>query len=151
MEKLLSRIHDNFDPPSTSQEVEGVDGMCVIFKLGSPHSASSRSTSWASRTSTKGGGSSLSGGAGNAASFRERANRNAEIRSLHHHVFDTPLVLAAVSWAGLAVVAAEPILPYHIVVLVKKPLEGADHHLLLPESLREIVRRSPFRTDRPTV
>ncbi len=29
---LLGKIHDNFDPPFSLQEVEWVDGMCVMFK-----------------------------------------------------------------------------------------------------------------------
>ena len=30
--KVLGRVHDTFDPPATPQEVEWLDGMCVLFR-----------------------------------------------------------------------------------------------------------------------
>lgn len=30
--RILGRVHDKFSPPSSAQEVEWVDGMCVMFK-----------------------------------------------------------------------------------------------------------------------
>jgi SAM-dependent methyltransferase len=79
--------------------------------------------------------------------FRERAARNAEFRSLHHHVFDTRLVVDAVFHAGFELVAAEGLKPYHIVVLARKPLAGAAARPLNRDALREALRMSPFQSD----
>jgi hypothetical protein len=37
--RLLGRVHDNFNPPSMLQEVEWLDGMCVMFKREALHVA----------------------------------------------------------------------------------------------------------------
>jgi len=87
-------------------------------------------------------------GAGDAAKFRERAARNAEFRSLQHHVFDMRLVVDAVFRAGFEVVAAEGLEPYHIVVLARRPLAGAAAHPFDEDALREALRTSPFPSDR---
>jgi SAM-dependent methyltransferase len=80
--------------------------------------------------------------------FRERAERNAEFRSIHHHVFDTRLAVAGVLHAQFELVAAEPLEPYHIVVLARKPLEGVAAGPFDQDALREALRKSPFRSDR---
>jgi SAM-dependent methyltransferase len=80
--------------------------------------------------------------------LRERMERNAEFRSLHHHVFDTRLVVKVVEKAGLVVSAVEPLEPYHVVVLARKLLPGAATRSFSDEALREILRKSPFKTDR---
>ena len=87
-------------------------------------------------------------GVTDTAMFRERAERNAEFRSLHHHVFDMRLALAAPMHAGFALLAAEGLEPYHIVVLARKPQEGAAASPLEEEALREALRTSPFQSDR---
>jgi SAM-dependent methyltransferase len=83
--------------------------------------------------------------------FRERANRNAEFRSIHHHVFDTRLAADAVSHAGFELLAVEPLEPYHIVILARKPLEGVAVRPFDGDALREILRKSPFQSDRQSV
>jgi hypothetical protein len=83
-----------------------------------------------------------------AGKFRERAERNAEFRSLHHHVFDTRLVADAVFHAGFELVAAEGLVPYHIVALARKPLEGAAARPIDEDALQEALRTSPFQSDR---
>lgn len=80
--------------------------------------------------------------------LRERMERNAEFRTLHHHVFDTRLVVKVVEKAGLAVSAVEPLEPYHVVVLARKPLPGAASRAFPDQALREILRKSPFKIDR---
>jgi GT2 family glycosyltransferase len=35
--RLLGRVHDNFNPPAMPQEVEWLDGMCVMFKREALH------------------------------------------------------------------------------------------------------------------
>jgi len=80
--------------------------------------------------------------------FRERAERNAEFRSLHHHVFDTRLAVDAVFHAGFEPVAAEGLEPYHTVVLARKPLDGIAARPFQEDALREALRTSPFQSDR---
>jgi SAM-dependent methyltransferase len=87
-------------------------------------------------------------GVADAAAFRERASRNAEIRSLHHHVFDTRLAVAAVGLGGFEVVAVEPLAPYHIVVVARKPGTGDVVRPATDSLLSAALRGSPFRTDR---
>jgi len=82
-----------------------------------------------------------------AHAFRERARRNAEFRSLHHHVFDTRLVVSAVLHAGFEVVTAEPLQPYHVVVIARKPLNGIAAGPFDEEAFREVLRNSPFPAD----
>jgi hypothetical protein len=87
-------------------------------------------------------------GVTDAGAFRERAERNAEFRSLHHHVFDTRLAVDAVFYAGFELVTVEPLEPYHIVVLARRPQAGAAARPLDEEALREALRTSPFQSDR---
>jgi SAM-dependent methyltransferase len=87
-------------------------------------------------------------GAPDAGKFRERAERNAEFRSLHHHVFDTRLVVEVVFHAGFELLAIDPLEPYHIVALARKPRAGTAVRRFEEDALRETLRRSPFPSDR---
>lgn len=87
-------------------------------------------------------------GVTDAGMFRERAERNAEFRSLHHHVFDTRLAVDAVLHAGFKLVAVEPLRPCHIVVLARKPHAGVAASPFDEDALREALRKSPFQSDR---
>jgi hypothetical protein len=58
-------------------------------------------------------------GADDAESFRDRALRNADIRCLHHHVFNTALARAMVEQAGFAVLSAARPTRTDIVVLAR--------------------------------
>lgn len=60
-------------------------------------------------------------GAGDFQSFRERSKRNVENRCLHQHVFDTRLVVDMVDHMELQILDVELFLPYHIVLIAKKP------------------------------
>lgn len=55
--------------------------------------------------------------AGDISSFKKRALNNYRNRCLHHHVFDTELVLAVLDHLDLAVKSCDFILPFNIVVL----------------------------------
>lgn len=84
-------------------------------------------------------------GVTDAAAFRARVLDNANVRSVHHHVFDLRLVLAMVREAGFAPVLAEAFVPYHVLVgAVKRdgaaPLDEAGE--------RAALAASPFATDR---
>jgi SAM-dependent methyltransferase len=87
-------------------------------------------------------------GVRDAEAFRDRARRNPEVRSLHQHVFDTRLVVQALHRSGFDVEAIEPLLPYHIVVLARKPLAGATPQPPRGDLLRRALQSSPFPTDR---
>ncbi len=87
-------------------------------------------------------------GADDYASFRARAERNPEIRSLHHHVFDTRLAINTVALGGFQIVAVELLRPYHIVVIARKPAEDSSSGGIHEGDFREVLRRSPFPTDR---
>ena len=87
-------------------------------------------------------------GAGDAQAFRERAERNGEFRSLHHHVFDTRLIVDVMWHTGFEVIAVEPMEPYHIVVVARNPLPGIDAKAFDEMALREVLRKSPFPSDR---
>jgi len=87
-------------------------------------------------------------GVSDAGIFRERAARNAEFRSLHHHVFDTRLAVDVLLQSGFEPAAVEPLLPYHIVVLARKPLPGATASPFDRDTLHEALRKSPFPSDR---
>ena len=86
--------------------------------------------------------------AGDVATFRKRAERNPQIRSMHHHVFDTSLAAAAVTTAAFDLVAVEPLQPYHIIIVARNPLEGAAARSFDEEKFRMTLRESPFRSDR---
>lgn len=88
-------------------------------------------------------------GAGDFKSFQERSARNLENRSLHHHVFDTRLVVEVVDYMKLQILMVEPFCPFHIAVIARKMLHnqkvcntkykgGGAHHCWF----------SPFLSDR---
>ncbi len=81
-------------------------------------------------------------------SFRERAERNEELRSLHHHVFDMRLTVSALEEAGFSPLSVEPMEPYHVLAVARKPGNGESPVRLAAEHLRAAGVRSPFSTDR---
>ncbi len=87
-------------------------------------------------------------GVNDATKFRERAERNVEFRSLHHHVFDTRLAVNAALHAGFELLAVEPLEPYHIIVLARKPLGTVAASPFDQNALRAALRNSPFQSDR---
>jgi SAM-dependent methyltransferase len=58
--------------------------------------------------------------AGGFQAFEERSKRNFENRCLHHHVFDTRLVVEVVNQMRMQILAVELFQPYHIVVVARK-------------------------------
>lgn len=64
------------------------------------------------------------------------------------HVFDTRLVVDIMHHAGLEVVAVEPLKPYHIIVVARKPLAGVAASPLDRDALTQALRKSPFLSDR---
>ncbi len=90
-------------------------------------------------------------GAGDLQFFQERSKRNIENRCLHHHVFDTRLVVEAVNYMGIQILAVELFHPFHIIIIAKKirPDQTVNN-----ERFRGIDAApcwsSPFPSDRPT-
>jgi SAM-dependent methyltransferase len=76
-----------------------------------------------------------------------RTKQNLQHRSIHHHVFDTELVLRLMDLAGLRIEYVDPQLPNHICA-VGRVVAVADNGVVLSESARWRLR-SPFRSDRP--
>ncbi|MBI1813516.1 MAG: methyltransferase domain-containing protein [Deltaproteobacteria bacterium] len=64
--------------------------------------------------------------AGDRASFVARSRRNFENRCFHHHVFDTPLAVRLVEYAGLQIHAVEEVPPMHILVVAQKARSAVD-------------------------
>ena len=81
--------------------------------------------------------------------LRQRAMRNYEFRCLHHHVFDTHLVVQMLDHMGLQIEAVEAQRPYHIIVVAQKAMKGetTDSRQFLSTDA-EYARESPFPTDR---
>ncbi len=87
--------------------------------------------------------------AGNFDEFKKRSALNAENRCLHHHVFDTELAVKVVDWAKLDLIDVEPVVPYHIFLVARKPKAPGQRQNA--EFLRNLVTRlrtSPFAADR---
>ena len=58
------------------------------------------------------------------AGFVERTQRNLEFRGMHHHVFDTALVLRLFDYFNLRILAVDVERPFHIIVLGQKVAAG---------------------------
>lgn len=92
---------------------------------------------------------SLDRAAGSRDAFESRSRRNFENRGLHHHVFDTALVVKALDAVGLQVCHVEPFPIHHIAAAARKLPGGAvpdNRRFLAPDA--EFRRDSPFRSDR---
>ena len=64
----------------------------------------------------------LDSAAGNFELFRERSMDNYKNRCLHHHVFNTELVIEIFNYFNLQIISVDPVLPYHIIVMGRKLL-----------------------------
>ena len=84
---------------------------------------------------------------GGLAALKARAERNFELRAMHHHVFDTALVVEVAHWGGLQILAVEPVLPCHI-FLVAERVDGAPENGRFRGGEAEYRRGSPFAADR---
>lgn len=62
--------------------------------------------------------------AGSRAAFEERCANNLAFRGMHHHVFDTALLIELVDHMGLQITAVEAFRPFNIVVVARKPADG---------------------------
>ena len=62
--------------------------------------------------------------AGDFDAFKKRSLDNFNNRCLHHHIFDTKLVVEIFDYLGLQVLSVDVVLPYHIIVMGKKVPKG---------------------------
>jgi SAM-dependent methyltransferase len=87
--------------------------------------------------------------AGSEQAFRARSARNLENRCLHHHVFDTLLVVRLLDAAQWRILAVEPVRPYHIIAIAESPTgsQRPDNGLVLGPGA-PWLRSSPFSRDR---
>lgn len=63
-------------------------------------------------------------GSGDFATFKTRCENNLVERCIHHHVFNTHLVVELLDWVDLQIVHVQLLRPFHIVVLAQKPEPG---------------------------
>jgi SAM-dependent methyltransferase len=83
------------------------------------------------------------------ASFKNRSEKNFENRCVHHHVFNTELVIKMCDYIGLQILSAESIRPFHIIVAARKLAKGeiARNESFL-SSAADWRKSSPFKIDR---
>lgn len=84
------------------------------------------------------------GGAGDRQAFEARSRRNHENRCLHHHVFDTALVIQMVDAAGLQICHVVPFLMRDIAVAARKLEPG-----VTPDNTRFMSRDADYRRSSP--
>jgi SAM-dependent methyltransferase len=87
--------------------------------------------------------------AGSAEQFAARSKENAINRCFHQHVFDTNLALAVVDHAGFQVLAVEPMLPFHIILVARGAESPRNEQLMRPDA--DWRAQSPFDLDRGAV
>jgi predicted SAM-dependent methyltransferase len=78
-----------------------------------------------------------------------RTKDNFNTRIVHHHVFDTELVVRIVDFVGFRILGLKQIRPYHIIIIGKK-LDGltkVDNSTYLDKTSK-IYKRSPFPSDK---
>ncbi len=81
--------------------------------------------------------------------FKMRSERNLENRCLHHHVFDTRLVIGMLDYIGFQISAVELLLPYHVVVVAHSIAERDEvNNSPFLHKQAEYRWRSPFAADR---
>jgi SAM-dependent methyltransferase len=86
-------------------------------------------------------------GAGTREKFRQRCLQNHLHRAMHHHVFDTMNALALVDKAGLQVIRADTLKPYHIIILALRTEGPPDNRTLMGKDAEHWMQ-SPFQSDR---
>jgi len=87
--------------------------------------------------------------AGTFDEFKNRSEDNLNNRCLHHHVFDTNLVVEVLNYIGVQLHAVEALYPHHIVAIAEKLSPGtlSDNTCFLASDAR-FRNKSPFNSDR---
>lgn len=86
--------------------------------------------------------------AGDFQAFSKRSEENFINRCLHHHVFDTKLVVNVVHHMKLQIYAVEIVLPYHILIIAQKSSneKSLSNQYFLGDKV-EFLQKSPFPSD----
>jgi len=82
--------------------------------------------------------------AGDMEAFHRRSLDNFQNRCLHHHVFDTELVVRVVDHLNLQTIDLQQLEPFHIVCLAQNPPAGAR-----ADNGRYLTHRAAYRSDSP--
>jgi Methyltransferase domain len=87
-------------------------------------------------------------GSGTFQAFKERSEDNFNNRCLHHHVFDTNLVVEIINHIGLQICAVEALLPCHIVIIAQKVSDSTfkNEDFLKDDAAYKFI--SPFYLDK---
>ncbi len=85
-------------------------------------------------------------GAGDFAAFKRRSHQNIEFRGLHHHVFNTRLVVDTIQHVGLTVLDVEVCKPFHIIATGQK-LDTRNEDSTANGRRPKVSWRSPFPSD----
>jgi len=80
--------------------------------------------------------------------FEERTRDQSANRTVHHHVFDTELVVRLLDRAGYELLWVETALPFHVVAVARATAPDPDNDRFLDSSARW-RRTSVFGRDRP--
>jgi SAM-dependent methyltransferase len=88
-------------------------------------------------------------GAGTLQAFEERSLKNFENRCLHHHAFDTNLIIQVFNYKQLQIRTVETILPYHIIIVAQKVSNVLSiNNKAFLEDDAEYRNLSPFASDK---
>lgn len=90
---------------------------------------------------------SIDPGISGNAEFAERTRNNKENRCLHHHVFNTKLVIDLIDFCELEINKVDHFSPFHIIILAKKTSAKITNTQWL-KSDSPIYVNSPFLSDR---
>jgi hypothetical protein len=81
--------------------------------------------------------------------LKQKFAENFRIRRIHHHVFNTPLVVEMVNYAGLQILSVEAILPFHTIVAARKlPAGQTPQNEPFRSPTAEWRQTTPFKLDR---
>jgi SAM-dependent methyltransferase len=83
------------------------------------------------------------------AAFKERALKNSENRALHHHVFDTELVVRMLHHVGWQILSVEALKPFQIIIAAQKVPQAASlQNNQFLSANADWRHKSPFQADR---
>ena len=87
--------------------------------------------------------------AGTHQQFTERSKKNYDNRCLHHHVFNSPLVIDLMDYIELQIKAIEAIAPMHILVVAQKlPVNKTLSNEDFIKYVRTDKYKTPFSSDK---
>lgn len=85
--------------------------------------------------------------AGTHSQFVKRSEKNYENRCLHHHVFDSHLVVQLLDYLQLDIRMVEAIAPMHILIVARKPLYNSSPN---NEKFYNYIRSNQFQSPFPS-